>query len=110
MGGVTIGGGGFSGDDQTKLNKRMQQIKDREAFDADIAEAKSNVRGLGPTIAAGRLAKRGVDIPGLTKNRLSEEDQGYKKGGKAKRYAQGGSVSSRADGCAQRGKTRGKVL
>jgi len=30
--------------------------------------------------------------------------------GKAKRMASGGSASSRADGCAQRGKTKGTVV
>lgn len=30
--------------------------------------------------------------------------------GKVKRYAGGGSASSRADGCAVRGKTRGKFV
>lgn len=35
---------------------------------------------------------------------------GMKKGGKVKKYAGGGSVSKRADGCAQRGKTRGKMI
>lgn len=34
---------------------------------------------------------------------------GLKKGGCVK-MAKGGSASARADGCAQRGKTRGKVL
>lgn len=34
----------------------------------------------------------------------------YKKGGKTKKMAGGGSASSRADGCAQRGKTRGKMV
>jgi hypothetical protein len=29
---------------------------------------------------------------------------------KTKRFAKGGSASSRADGCAQRGKTRGKMV
>lgn len=33
----------------------------------------------------------------------------FKKGGKIKKYAKGGSVSSRGDGCAQRGKTRGMM-
>ena len=33
----------------------------------------------------------------------------FKHGGKAKKFASGGSVSSRADGCAQRGKTRGMM-
>jgi hypothetical protein len=30
--------------------------------------------------------------------------------GKVKRYSNGGSASSRADGCAVRGKTRGKMV
>lgn len=33
-----------------------------------------------------------------------------KKGGAVKKMAKGGSVSSRADGCAQRGKTKGRVI
>ena len=37
------------------------------------------------------------------------KDEGYKKGGAVKKMANGGSVSSRADGIAQRGKTRGKM-
>jgi len=32
------------------------------------------------------------------------------KGGAVKKYAAGGSVSKRADGCAQRGKTRGRMV
>lgn len=35
---------------------------------------------------------------------------GNKKGGKVKCMAKGGSASKRADGCAQRGKTRGKIV
>ena len=35
---------------------------------------------------------------------------GMKKGGKVKKMAKGGSASKRADGCAQRGKTRGKMV
>lgn len=34
----------------------------------------------------------------------------YKKGGKVKKMAGGGSASSRGDGCAMRGKTRGKMV
>lgn len=39
--------------------------------------------------------------------------EGYKKGGKVKKMASGGKVSSaskRADGCATKGKTKGRVL
>jgi hypothetical protein len=35
---------------------------------------------------------------------------GMKRGGKAKAYAKGGSISSRGDGCAQRGKTKGRFV
>lgn len=35
---------------------------------------------------------------------------GMKKGGKVKKMRSGGSASSRADGCAIRGKTRGKMV
>ena len=37
------------------------------------------------------------------------EPSTFRKGGVVKKYASGGSVSSRADGIAQRGKTRGKM-
>lgn len=51
---------------------------------------------------------------GLKDYRVSDDetDREYKKGGKVKKYAKGGSVSAsrRADGIAQRGKTRGRVL
>ena len=42
---------------------------------------------------------------------LGDIGEMYKKGGKVKAYAKGGSVSAsrRADGCAQRGKTRGTM-
>jgi hypothetical protein len=35
---------------------------------------------------------------------------GMKKGGKVKKMASGGSASKRADGCAVRGKTKGKFV
>jgi hypothetical protein len=55
----------------------------------------SKVRGIGPAIAASRLKERGVDIPGLIANRArnSSEDP-YKKGGKVKKYADGGIVDN----------------
>jgi len=47
-----------------------------------------------------------------TAQMLIAQDEKFRKKhpGGVKAYAQGGSVSSRGDGCAQRGKTRGKVL
>jgi len=42
--------------------------------------------------------------------RASGAPQAMKKGGKVKKMAAGGSASKRADGCAVRGKTRGKMV
>jgi hypothetical protein len=40
-----------------------------------------------------------------------EAGEGMKRGGKVKKMAKGGSTASkRADGCAQRGKTRGRFV
>lgn len=44
-----------------------------------------------------------------TRFRDAEAGVEFRKGGAAKGYASGGSVSSRADGIAQRGKTRGRM-
>jgi len=44
------------------------------------------------------------------RSRAPSSDEGMKKGGKIKKMAAGGSASSRGDGIAQRGKTRGKYL
>ena len=50
-----------------------------------------------------------TDIPNTPE---SEDTPELKHGGKVKKYASGGSVSAsrRGDGCAQRGKTRGKMV
>ena len=63
-----------------------------------------------------RYPKKGItsDIPEEAREQLEMErrEKEFSKGEKNK-YAKGGSVSSasrRADGCAQRGKTRGKFV
>jgi len=61
---------------------------------------------------------RTIPIDGGTVELPEDEPYGLerpmKKGGAVKKYAMGGSVKSsaskRADGCAQRGKTKGKML
>ena len=63
--------------------------------------------------AAAKEAK-GKEIEAYVRGKpesIGDMNMGYKKGGKIKKYAKGGmvSASSRADGIAQRGKTRGKV-
>ena len=91
-------------------------MSERKDFDADIKRAKESLamkegdnavyskeRGLGPGMAARRLEKRGVDIPGLVGKRVRNEAVGMKKGGKV-------SASSRADGIATKGKTKGRFI
>ncbi len=39
-----------------------------------------------------------------------ENTKDFKKGGKVKKMAAGGSASKRADGCATQGKTKGKIV
>ena len=55
-----------------------------------------------------------ADMTPATTNTATDAQPGMKKGGKVKMakggYAKGGSASKRADGCAQRGKTRGKMV
>lgn len=53
-------------------------------------------------------AKREVRYAPSPENAKFNDD--YKKGGSVKKMAKGGTASSRADGCAQRGKTRGKMM
>jgi hypothetical protein len=57
--------------------------------------------------------QRMADAAREVEARRKREAEGMRKGGAVKKYASGGSVSSaskRADGIAQRGKTRGRVL
>ena len=100
----------------------------------------SRERGLGPGMARRRLEERGVDVRALAANEANPEDLGsYKKGGKVKhedvkmdksmmqkavnkhegrlhkgetmtKLAKGGTASSRADGCATKGKTKGTMV
>ena len=117
------------------LQKAIQDakdIKDDQAYvDRAISpEGYSMERGFGPTLAARRLRKdsdegryaapgygdqgqfAGGSGSGGSKPRDEELNAGasaMKKGGKVKKMANGGSASSRADGIATKGKTRGKI-
>ena len=64
-------------------------------------ESKSDTRGIGRGGGGGSGA--GVDIEGLPK-KLQTGPKQMKSGGKVK------SASARADGCAQRGKTKGRYI
>ena len=54
-----------------------------------------------------RMAKAAVS---LVKPKSTKPDMGETTNPMGDKYAKGGSVSSRADGCCVKGKTRGKML
>ena len=68
--------------------------KDKQPKQADFDKAWENI-------------KAGKTMP-------SENDMGplpaKKKGGMIKKYSKGGTASARADGCAVKGKTKGRII
>ena len=96
---------------------------------ANLMMALAMVPGMGPLaagarLAMGRMASRApaavdrakASLPAAAvraiKNRANFKDAaeaGMKHGGKVAKYAKGGAVTSRGDGLAQRGKTRGTM-
>lgn len=95
----------------SKANEYIQKLLEQAPGKLKGPAAEAQRRLTGPTR---RLA--GPEAPPPA-SRLSEADWrggaiGYRKGGAVKKFASGGSVSSassRGDGIAQKGKTRGKV-
>jgi hypothetical protein len=90
-------------------NAESQRKYDDEVADKPVREAanelKRETRGGKPSEPRGSGPKLSFLTPErLAKSRRSMEGSDYKKGGKVS------SASSRADGCAQRGKTKGRMV
>jgi hypothetical protein len=88
--------------------KERKNLADKDRFGAkasaygvDILETLANPTGRDTS----NINKLKGEINMLKSNVKRYEDQGYAKGGVVK-----SSASSRADGCAQRGKTRGRMV
>lgn len=90
--------------------------KARKMMVGGIQDEKSLMSRLMPTMAKSarddmRAAKAlRESVPYRAREAEAYNDAGYKKGGKVKNMAAGGSASSRADGCAVKGKTRGTMV
>jgi hypothetical protein len=85
----------------------------KEAKDKDI---RKKTEGMKMSTDIGELPP-GVSMSDESKKIIEDTNKGYeyatknkRNGGAIKKMAKGGSASSRADGCAQRGKTRGKMI
>lgn len=82
----------------------------------DVSPVGAAITGEGFASNLGTLSYMNADR--VKKEKEAEEAErkkqsGMKKGGKVKKMASGGKVSSassRADGCAQRGKTKGRMI
>ena len=101
--GGSAGGGGLRG----IIDTAQGLVGDVSGFGDRIIGGKGGIGGIG----GGRpdIISPGPKPPVLQ----GMQDLGMKSGGKVKNYAKGGKVSSaskRADGCAIKGKTRGKMV
>jgi len=79
-----------------------------EKVSAALKNAPRPVSKLTPSQAAFAKGPKGP-LSRLRADTMDEFGGAMKRGGSVKRYASGGAISSRADGIAQRGKTRGKM-
>ena len=98
-------GGTRSRADLQKINKPDTRQGKSELFKKG-GEMKDSKAMLGKEMAF--MKKKGA--PASMMKHEKAEMMGMKKGGMAKKMAAGGSASSRADGIAQRGKTKGKMM
>ena len=79
MGGVTLGGGGFTGDDQVELNKRIEETRSRPRIDYTKSDPDATKDSMGnrieygaPVDSKGRFIAPNIDLP-------DEEYQAQKK-------------------------------
>ena len=98
---------------QSQLQQAQQMAQSRGALGGNQAPA--NMGAGVPDYAKSYMAQAGQSAAPPAFKSLAGMGAFMKKGGKvkAKAYAKGGTVSSaskRADGCAQRGKTKGRMV
>lgn len=109
--------------DALMMTKRGKEVMDAQAKREAEAERKRREKQDAADKLLGVGAKKGgamkmkkmmADKAGRAMTKKSADTMGrammMKKGGKTKKYASGGSVSSRADGCATKGKTKTKMV
>ena len=91
-------------DARTRAQYETQDLQEGPAFRSPAME--------GVTASGVAREARGSEDPNFQKRRFGTLGR-MKTGGSVKKYASGGSVSSaskRADGCATKGKTRGRIV
>ena len=102
---------------QKQTNADVKKVKDYLFYAKEQTPGKdapySRFRDPSGAMAKERLDERGVDTESLITGKPSANED-YKKGGKIKYHKKGGaaksSASKRADGCIEKGHTKGKYL
>jgi hypothetical protein len=89
------------------VKKRKDNPKD---FQAQKAQYQSAIKQDEDTSQPGTMEMLGNLGRSIKDSVMGKKAGGMCGGGKAKKMASGGSASSRADGCAQRGKTKGRMV
>ena len=92
-------------DEKSTRTKMIEEAK----VDEDMGGLKNIVKK-GAVAASSLLDKLGVRQEKEYEGKSKEELQVKKRSGGKVGYKAGGSVSKRADGCAQRGKTKGRMV
>ena len=103
-----------------KLDRETKKFQEEQKRQFDMPRKNMPTSNdMGPTqeeVAANRAQMRGALLKGAKEGmggKEIEKAMNKKKGGAVKKYAKGGSVSSaskRADGCATKGKTKGRII
>ena len=80
-------------------------MADEDKKAAQYREEWAKMNQTGPAPMPKEVADRQAE-----KKRKDAEDKAYEASKRPVKFAKGGSASARADGCAQRGKTKGMVI
>lgn len=92
---------------------QYRALQERRKAAAEARKTRETSRmegeGMGTVKARGNPKNKPPGPRDKDELRMSGEGMGFKRGGTAK-FAKGGAVSARADGIAQRGKTKGKLI
>jgi hypothetical protein len=98
------------GPDMGKVNKPKPKAKPKAAIKKlkDTSGDYYTANGISGDMGSAS-GEMGANMGQVNKGGYDPEE-GMKRGGKVKKMAGGGSASSRGDGCAQRGKTKGRFV
>jgi hypothetical protein len=96
-------------DEMAKIEKSRERLQMGQAGERDLLSKYSTTSRKAAKDMQRQANEMRESVDPAAREYELAVDSGYKKGGAVK-MAKGGSASSRADGCAVKGKTRGKMV